>query len=78
MKKIRRAEFLLAVAIITSAAVLQIREHMLREPVQADAATLSCGTSVKGLAPASCTSAHDARSVEGSGKARQAPAQLWV
>lgn len=78
MKKIRRAEFLLAVAIITSAAVLQVREHMLRDPVQKDEATLSCGAFVKGLAPAACTSAHSARSVDGPGQARQAPTQLWV
>lgn len=57
MKKIRRAEFLAAVAIVTSATVMQIREHM--QPHDAPAATpeaaqLSCEMPRSGLLLAAC------------------------
>lgn len=57
MKKIRSAEFLAAVAIITSAAVMQIREHVLNHEAASmapPAALLSCGTSHDGLLVAAC------------------------
>jgi hypothetical protein len=54
MKKIRRAEFLLAVAIVSSAAVMQVREHMLSATPQEAPQAMSCGAKNDGLAPASC------------------------
>jgi hypothetical protein len=78
MKKIRRAEFLLAVAIITSAAVMQIREHMLKMPATGNVATLSCGTAPAGLAPASCVNARNERSVQNASRARPTVSHMWV
>lgn len=57
MKKIKRAEFLVAIAIITSATVMQIREHM--QPHEAptatpEAAQLSCEMPRNGLVLAAC------------------------
>ena len=80
MKKIRRAEFLLAVAIITSAAVMQIREHTLKTPAQnADATpTPTCGVTQPGLAPASCAATRNERAVEGAPHVRQAAPRIWV
>lgn len=57
MKKSRRTEFLAAIAIITSATVMQIREHM--QPHEAPAATpeaaqLSCEMPRSGLVLAAC------------------------
>jgi hypothetical protein len=57
MKKIRRAEWLAAVAIITSATVLQIREHMLVHaalPATPEAAQTSCDMPRSGLVLAAC------------------------
>jgi len=57
MKKIRSAEWLAAVAIVTSAAVMQIREHMLvheAPPATPEAAQLSCETPRSGLLLAAC------------------------
>lgn len=78
MKKIRRAEFLLAVAIVTSAAVLQIREHMLKAPAQSPVAALSCGAVQPGLAPASCAVTRSERAVEGAPRTHQTTPQIWV
>lgn len=78
MKKIRRAEFLLAVAIVTSAAVMQVREYMLKAPAQGEPASLSCGVTQRGLAPASCAAARNERPVEGVSRAPQATSHIWV
>jgi hypothetical protein len=63
--KIRRAEFLLAVAIVTSAAVMQVREYVLRTTPQSAAQTMTCGPTHQGLAPAACASVRGERSVDG-------------
>jgi hypothetical protein len=54
--KIRSAEYLVAIAIVTSAAVLQIREHMRVEeaPVAGAQAASSCGIAHDGLMAARC------------------------
>jgi hypothetical protein len=78
MKQIRKAEYLLAVAIVTSATVMQIRECMLRPSAQADISTLSCGATQAGLAPASCPTARGERPAEGVAHARQAVPRIWV
>jgi hypothetical protein len=58
MKKISSAEWLAAVAIITSATVMQIREHMQTHDVPsanpAAAAQLACETTHSGLVLAAC------------------------
>jgi hypothetical protein len=57
MKKIRRAECLAAVAIVTSATVMQIREHLpMREtpPASAQAPLSSCAITHRGLVLAAC------------------------
>jgi hypothetical protein len=79
MKKIRRAEFLLAVAIVTSAAVMQVREHMLRAAPQTNVQGMSCGAKNEGLAPASCALMRNERSVDGTrSEPRQAAPRIWV
>jgi hypothetical protein len=78
MKKIRRAEFLLAVAIITSAAVMQIREHTLKVPSASNANAPICESTQPGLALASCMNTRNEKSVEGSSAARHAVSQIWV
>lgn len=57
MKKIRSAEYLAAIAIVTSATVLQIREHMQvhdASPAMSQAAQMSCETTRSGLVLAAC------------------------
>ncbi|RFU44647.1 hypothetical protein [Paraburkholderia sp. DHOC27] len=80
MKKIRRAEFLLAVAIVTSAVVLQVREYMLKAPTQeqGSVATLSCDSTQPGLAPASCATPRNQQPVDGAGRPHHATSQIWV
>ncbi|CAH2909482.1 MAG: hypothetical protein CPSOU_1583 [uncultured Paraburkholderia sp.] len=69
--KITGAEFLVAVAIVTSAAVLQIREHVQLDhgvaasiPRSVDAAPSSCEPSRNGIVPASCEPARGQRPAE--------------
>lgn len=76
--KIRRAEFLLAVAIVTSAAAMQVREYVLRTAPQSAAQTMSCGTTHQGLAPAACETMRGERSVDGAAHPQQAPQRIWV
>jgi hypothetical protein len=79
MKKIRRAEFLLAVAIVTSAAVMQVREHMLTTAPHAAVQATSCEAKHDGLAPASCAVMRGERSVDGRRSQRQQSApRVWV
>jgi hypothetical protein len=60
MMKIRSAEFLAAVAIISSATALQVREHMLSHDTDATqsqpapASLTICGVSRSGVIPAAC------------------------
>lgn len=57
MKKIRSAEWLVAIAIVTSATVMQIREHLLVDdapPATPEAAQLSCEMPRGGLVLAAC------------------------
>ena len=65
------AEFLVAVAIVTSAAVVQIREHVQPDhgvatstPHSVDAAPSSCEPSRNGIVPAACEAARDQRPAE--------------
>jgi hypothetical protein len=76
--KIRRAEFLLAVAIVTSAAVMQVREYVLRTASQGAAQTLTCGATRQGLAPAACAAVRGERSVEGAAHPQQTALRVWV
>ena len=76
--KIRRAEFLLAVAIVTSAAAMQVREYVLRTAPQSAAQTMSCGTTHQGLAPAACATVRGERSVDGAAHPQQTALHIWV
>lgn len=76
--KIRRAEFLVAVAIVTSAAVMQIREFVLKAPSQSATQSLSCETPHQGLAPAACAVLRSDRPVDGAAHARQPAVRIWV
>jgi hypothetical protein len=76
--KIRRAEFLLAVAIVTSAAVMQVREYVLKTAPQGAVQTMSCGATHQGLAPAACATVRGERSVDGAARPQQAALRIWV
>ncbi|HZZ12685.1 MAG TPA: hypothetical protein VFE79_18525 [Paraburkholderia sp.] len=77
--KIRRAELLVAVAIVTSAAVMQIREHVLPHEAQmGDAPSASCGVKHDGLVPAGCEPTRDEQPVDRPAQARHAAPQVWV
>ncbi|AIP36462.1 hypothetical protein DR64_6486 [Paraburkholderia xenovorans LB400] len=78
--KIRSTEFLAAVAIITSATVLQIREHMpAHEATSASAQTESpaCRMTRDGLVPAACEPTRDDHQEPAMPRQRSAP-QIWV
>lgn len=79
--KIRSAEYLVAIAIVTSAGVLQIREHM--QPLEArptSAHTAStCGVTRGGLVPAACEPTRSERQqVERAPQAQHNAARIWV
>lgn len=79
--KIRSTEFLVAVAIITSATVMQIREHMQpREATSASeqAGPPSCGATHEGLAPAACEPTHDEPQPERATHRQRSAPQFWV
>lgn len=76
--KIRRAEFLAAVAIVTSAAVMQVREYVLRTAPHDAVRTLSCGATPQGLAPAACAAVRGEHSADGAAHPQQAAARIWV
>jgi hypothetical protein len=84
MKKIRSAEYLVAVAIITSATVMQIREHM--QPPQApsaqpNAAQLSCAATPGGVLLTACEATHEkvpANRNRVTQHLRDASNKLWV
>ncbi|HXZ10552.1 MAG TPA: hypothetical protein VEI25_21070 [Paraburkholderia sp.] len=83
---IKRAEFLVLVALVTSAAVAQLRESTLasapQPPVQqgeqAPQPTL-CGESPQGVAPAGCeVKPDDERRVDGAQQRHHHDPRLWV
>ena len=81
MKKIRSAEFLAAVAIITSATVLQIREHL--KPIEAPAvgaqtASGACGIKHDGFVPASCEPTREERPAETATPRPHGAPRMWV
>ncbi|TDY21622.1 hypothetical protein B0G81_1850 [Paraburkholderia sp. BL6665CI2N2] len=79
--KIRSAEFLAAVAIISSATVMQIREHVLAQetPVsQAQATSPSCGLTHDGLVSAACEATRDKRQVDRAPQPQRNAPQVWV
>jgi hypothetical protein len=76
--KIRKAEFLLAVAIVTSAAVMQIREYLLKAPQQNTTQRLSCDAPHQGLVPAACATLRSERPVDGTQRTPQPAARIWV
>jgi hypothetical protein len=78
MKKIRRAEFLLAVAIVTSAAVMQIREYVLKAAPHDAEPTVSCDTPHQGLSPAACAAMRSERPTDGAAHPQQSPLRIWV
>jgi hypothetical protein len=78
MKKIRRAEFLLAVAIVSSAAVMQVREYVLRAAPHGAVQTLSCDTPHQGLAPTACAAVRNARPTDGAARPQQPAPRVWV
>jgi hypothetical protein len=82
MKKIRSAEWLVGVAIIASAAALQIREHVQVQdapPANAQAPMSSCGPLHDGLVPAGCEQpTHDERQTEHTTQPPQGARQIWA
>lgn len=78
--KIRKTEYLIAIAIITSAAVLQIREHMQpHDRPSADVQAMSpCGITHNGLAPAACEPTRDKRQVDRAPEPHHSAPQMWV
>jgi hypothetical protein len=82
MKKIRSAELLVAVAIVTSATVMLIREYTQSQDMasaNAHAAMSSCSTTRDGLMPARCELMRGERRMEHDIQPQHdARQQLWV
>ncbi|WCM24601.1 hypothetical protein NDK50_27770 [Paraburkholderia bryophila] len=79
--KIRRAEILVAVAIVTSAAVMQIREHLLQHetpPASMQNMSAACGAMHEGLVPAGCEATGDNRQVDRAPLAPHDTPRIWV
>ncbi|MFM0237543.1 hypothetical protein [Paraburkholderia phytofirmans] len=79
--KIRSAEFLAAVAIISSAAVIQIREHVLAQETpasNAQAVSPPCGVTHQGLVPAACEPTREKRQVDRAPQPQRSAPQIWV
>lgn len=79
--KIRSKEFLVAVAIISSATVMQIREHMQpHEPTSAStqSASPSCGATRDGLVPAACEPTRDEPPADPATRRQHGALQIWV
>lgn len=89
--KMKRAETLLIVAIVTSAVVMQIRDYTAPGlHTNAPATTLqrndtnaarTCATEHNGLLPASCATNRDERSVDRSTNLRTIPGgmkKVWI
>src|SRR3569833_912278 len=82
--KIRSAEWLVAVAIVSSASVLQIREHMqphdsaaASTSASAQAAPSTCEGSRKGVMPASCEPTRDQRPADHAPSPQRGAARIW-
>jgi hypothetical protein len=82
--KMRRAEFLAAVAIVASAGVLQIRAHMQPHPARAvsapaaQAAPSSCGPARRGIMPASCEPTRDEHPAQRAPLPQHGAEPIWV
>lgn len=79
--KIRRVEYLVAIAIVTSATVMQVREHLLQHatsPVSVQNMSASCGAMHDGLVPAGCEAASDNRQVNRAPAAPHDARRIWV
>jgi hypothetical protein len=79
--KIRSTECLVAVAIITSATVMQIREHMQpREAASpsAQVASPSCGATHDGPVPAACEPTSDDHQTDRTTRRPRSAPQIWV
>jgi hypothetical protein len=76
---IRRAEFLVFVAIVTSAAVMQIRERTLTPPPQQATDAIACNAVRQGVVPAGCAvKRDDERHVDGAVLPRHHEPDIWV
>ncbi|MBW9102254.1 hypothetical protein [Paraburkholderia phenoliruptrix] len=82
--KISSAEFLATVAIVSSAAVLQLRQHAQPDenlatsaPQSVEVAPSSCERARDGVIPASCEAAREQRPAEHAPPQRGA-ARIWV
>jgi len=82
--KISSAEFLAAVAIVSSAAVWQLRQHPQADeslatgaPQSVEVAPASCERARSGIIPASCEAAREQRPAEHAPPQRGA-ARIWV
>ncbi|KAA1013590.1 hypothetical protein FVF58_07530 [Paraburkholderia panacisoli] len=82
MKKIRSAEFLVGVAIVASAAALQMSENEQVQdapPANAQAPMSSCGPLHDGLVPAGCEQpTRDERQTEHTEQLPYGGRQIWV
>ncbi|MFM0643512.1 hypothetical protein PQR14_04220 [Paraburkholderia bryophila] len=79
--KIRRAECLVAVAIVTSATVMQIREHLLQHetpPASMQNMSATCGAMHEGLVPAGCEATGDNRQVDRAPVPPHDAPRIWV
>ncbi|MFM0598339.1 hypothetical protein [Paraburkholderia dilworthii] len=79
--KIRRAEYLVAVAIVTSATVMQIREHFVQHettPASMQNMSASCGAMHEGLVPAGCEATGDHRQVDRAPVPSHDAPRIWV
>ncbi|MDE1181652.1 hypothetical protein [Paraburkholderia sp.] len=70
--KSRRTQFLLFVALVSSATVVQIREHMPQTGAVNATESTTCGATRDGLIPASC---EPTRAVEGASGTRDTQGQ---
>lgn len=79
--KIRSAECLVAVAIITSAAVMQIREQVQAPQApspNAQATSRSCGVTHDGFVPAACEPTRDERQMDRAPQPQRNAPPVWV
>jgi hypothetical protein len=80
MKKAGSMKFLAAVAIVSSATVMQIRAHVAAPetaPARASGAMPACGSGHEGVMPASCAPMRDERQLKRQQPPHDAP-RLWV
>ncbi|PQV54991.1 hypothetical protein B0G83_1011174 [Paraburkholderia sp. BL21I4N1] len=79
--KIRRAEYLVAIAIVTSATVMQVREHLLQNetsPAGVQNMSTSCGAMHEGLVPAGCEATSDQSRGDRAPAAPHDAPRIWV